>query len=51
MDRVFNMGIGLVLIVAKYYAESIVRHLSQKTQTPAWKIGEVVSGERNVIWD
>ena len=27
MYRVFNMGTGLVMIVAEYYAESIVRHL------------------------
>lgn len=50
MDRVFNMGIGLVLIVAKYYAESIVRHLSQKMKTPAWIIGEIVEGNREVSW-
>src|SRR4029077_13733607 len=28
MDRVFNMGIGLILVVAEYYADSIVRHLN-----------------------
>jgi phosphoribosylformylglycinamidine cyclo-ligase len=51
MDRVFNMGIGLVMIVAPYFAESIVRHLSHKTKTPAWIIGEVVGGERGVTWE
>ncbi len=51
MDRVFNMGIGLVLIVAEYYAEAIVRQLSEEARTPAWIIGEVVPGERNVVWD
>jgi phosphoribosylformylglycinamidine cyclo-ligase len=51
MHRVFNMGIGLVLIVARYYAESIVRHLTQKTRIPAWIIGEVVAGGREVSWD
>ena len=30
MDRVFNMGIGLVLVVAEYYADAIVRHLNQR---------------------
>jgi phosphoribosylformylglycinamidine cyclo-ligase len=49
MDRVFNMGIGLVLIVAEYYAESIVRHLNLQAQTPAWIIGEIVSGDRTVL--
>ena len=51
MDRVFNMGIGLVLIVADYYAVSIVRHLTQSAGIPAWIIGEVVPGQRQVTWD
>jgi phosphoribosylformylglycinamidine cyclo-ligase len=51
MDRVFNMGIGLVLIVAEYYAEAIVRQLSDEARTPAWIIGEVVPGDRNIVWD
>ena len=50
MDRVFNMGIGLVLIVAEYYAEAIVRHLNLQAQTPAWIIGEVVPGDRTVLF-
>ena len=29
MDRVFNMGIGLVVIVAEHFADAIVRRLSQ----------------------
>ena len=28
MDRVFNMGIGLVLVVSPYYAESIQAQLA-----------------------
>ena len=51
MDRVFNMGIGLVLIVADYYADAIVRNLRAELDLPAWVIGEVVSGDRTVIWD
>ncbi len=50
MDRVFNMGIGLVLIVAEYYAEAIVRHLRQEANVPSWIIGEVVPGDRSVAW-
>jgi phosphoribosylformylglycinamidine cyclo-ligase len=49
MFRVFNMGIGLVLIVAEYYAESIVRTLTKEGGTQAWVIGEVVSGNGEVI--
>ncbi|MGE3819391.1 MAG: phosphoribosylformylglycinamidine cyclo-ligase [Isosphaeraceae bacterium] len=50
MDRVFNMGIGLVMIVAEYYADSIVRTLRTEADTPAWIIGEVVPGNREVLW-
>jgi phosphoribosylformylglycinamidine cyclo-ligase len=50
MFQVFNMGIGLVMIVAEYYAESITRHLNYKAKVPAWVIGEVVAGNREVIW-
>jgi phosphoribosylformylglycinamidine cyclo-ligase len=50
MFRVFNMGIGLVMIVAEYYAESIARHLNHKAKVPAWIIGEVVAGNREVVW-
>ena len=48
MDRVFNMGIGLILIVAEFYAEAIVRHINVEAKTPAWIIGEVVPGGQTV---
>ena len=32
----FNMGIGLVLIVAEYYAEAITRYLRTEVDLPAW---------------
>jgi phosphoribosylformylglycinamidine cyclo-ligase len=51
MFRVFNMGVGLVLIVADYYAEAITRYLAREVKIPAWIIGTVVEGERNVTWD
>jgi phosphoribosylformylglycinamidine cyclo-ligase len=51
MFRVFNMGVGLVLIVADYYAEAIARYLRTEVQVPAWVIGEVVSGNREVVWE
>ncbi len=51
MYRVFNMGIGLVMIVAEYFAESIVRHLKHKAKVPAWIIGEVIEGNRDVVWE
>ncbi len=50
MDRVFNMGIGLVLIVADYHAEAIARYVSTEVNIPSWVIGEVVAGDRCVAW-
>ncbi|MDR3639400.1 MAG: phosphoribosylformylglycinamidine cyclo-ligase [Isosphaeraceae bacterium] len=50
MFRVFNMGIGLVMIVADYYADAITRYISQEVKVPAWVIGEVVEGEPGVTW-
>jgi phosphoribosylformylglycinamidine cyclo-ligase len=50
MDRVFNMGIGLVVVVAEYFAEAIVRRLTRRLGVPAWIIGEVVPGEKTVSW-
>ena len=49
--RVFNMGIGLVLVVADYYAEAIARYLRTEAGVPAWVIGEVVAGDRSVRWE
>ena len=43
MDRVFNMGVGLVLVVSPYYAESIAQQLSDSGQT-TWTIGRIVEG-------
>jgi phosphoribosylformylglycinamidine cyclo-ligase len=51
MDRVFNMGIGLVMVVAEYFADSIVRRLSRRAGVGAWVIGEVVEGDRAVTWE
>ncbi len=51
MDRVFNMGIGLVVVVAEHFADAIVRRLrSRRLSIPAWIIGEVIPGDKNVVW-
>lgn len=47
MDRVFNQGIGFVIIVSRYYAESIQRRLGEQ-RVPAYIIGEVREGEAGV---
>ncbi len=47
MDRVFNQGIGFVMIVSPYYAESIQRQLDED-RVPTHVIGEVREGEPGV---
>ncbi len=49
MDRVFNMGVGLVLVVSAFYADSIRQQL-QRTGIESWTIGRVVEGDRGVAW-
>jgi len=44
MFRVFNMGIGFVVIVGSYYAESMQRQL-EEARVPTRIIGEVREGE------
>jgi phosphoribosylformylglycinamidine cyclo-ligase len=44
MDRVFNMGIGFVMIVSRYFAESVQRQLIND-RVPTFEIGEVRAGE------
>jgi phosphoribosylformylglycinamidine cyclo-ligase len=47
MDRVFNQGIGFVMIVGRFFAESIQRQLAED-RVPAYVIGEVREGEAGV---
>jgi len=49
MDRVFNMGIGLVLVVSPFYANNIQQLLGDHG-CQCWEIGEVCSGPRGVVW-
>jgi len=48
MYRVFNMGIGMVVVVAPYYTAAAMRRLRRLGETP-YLIGEVVRGNREVI--
>jgi len=43
MDRVFNMGIGLVLVVSNYYATS-VRTMIAESGLNCWTIGSIEPG-------
>jgi phosphoribosylformylglycinamidine cyclo-ligase len=49
MDRVFNMGIGLAMVVSPHYAESI-RHQLADDGIESWPIGVAVPGQRGVVW-
>ncbi len=48
MFRVFNMGIGMVVIVAPEYADQIVREVDA-SGVGAWPIGEIRAGSGNVV--
>jgi phosphoribosylformylglycinamidine cyclo-ligase len=49
MDQVFNMGVGLVMVVAPFYAESIRQQL-KRFNLPSWIIGRAESGPQGVTW-
>ena len=49
MDQVFNMGVGMVLVVAPYYAESIRQQL-KKFHLKSWIIGRAEKGPQGVVW-
>lgn len=48
MFRVFNMGIGLVLIVPEEAASQVTEKLSE-SGTDSWMMGKVIEGEKSVI--
>ena len=47
MFRVFNMGVGMVVIAPPFYAEAVARKLKRYGEDPSF-IGEVVPGEKGV---
>ncbi len=49
MDQVFNMGIGLALVVSPYYADTI-RHQLADCGIESWTIGKTIGGQRGVEW-
>ncbi len=50
MERVFNMGLGLVLVVSPFYAESIRQQL-HRAGTESWIIGAAREGPKKTVWD
>jgi phosphoribosylformylglycinamidine cyclo-ligase len=49
MARVFNMGLGLVLVVSSFYADSIAQQLADQG-LECFTIGHITSGERGAVW-
>jgi phosphoribosylformylglycinamidine cyclo-ligase len=49
MERVFNLGIGLVLIFSPYY-ESTITSVLADAELAHWKIGHIAAGEASVVW-
>lgn len=49
MDRVFNMGIGFVLLVRPHFAESVAKQLRRAGER-VYQIGKVVKGGGKVRW-
>lgn len=49
MYRVFNMGIGMVLVVSPYYADSIQQQF-RRLGLDCWQIGHVREGQKGVRW-
>ena len=48
MERVFNMGIGLVLVVRPFYADSVRRQLSEAGYEN-WTIGRIEEGTKGAL--
>jgi phosphoribosylformylglycinamidine cyclo-ligase len=49
MFRVFNMGIGLAVVVSKHFCESVLARF-EAMRIPAAHLGEVVKGKGEVVF-
>jgi phosphoribosylformylglycinamidine cyclo-ligase len=49
MWQVFNMGLGLLMVVSPHYAESVSRQLAD-VGYPNWVVGRIDEGPRGVAW-
>lgn len=48
MDKVFNLGVGFVVVCSPHFADSIVQQF-QRQNLPAWVIGEIAQGDAGVV--
>ena len=48
MYHVFNMGIGTVIVIDKYYANSVLKRLTKIGEKP-YVIGQIINGNKEVI--
>jgi phosphoribosylformylglycinamidine cyclo-ligase len=49
MANVFNMGVGMALVVSPFYAESIREQLAD-FGLESWEIGQIVAGPKGAVW-
>ena len=49
MFSTFNMGIGMVLVVAPQSCQRVIRFLKQRFNLKSWEIGQIVKGKREVL--
>jgi phosphoribosylformylglycinamidine cyclo-ligase len=49
MYRVFNMGIGMVVVVSPEYTDQIMDELKSTGET-VYKIGKIIEGEKKVLF-
>jgi len=50
MEKTFNLGLGMLVVVARNDAGAVVEQLDG-SGFGAFEIGEIVSGNRAVVWD
>ncbi len=49
MQRVFNLGVGMILVVRPYFADSI-QHQLASVGCESWQLGEIVEGPKSVVF-
>ena len=50
MFRAFNMGVGLVIVCSASDADRVLDTLASSGEPHAWRLGTIVSGDREVVY-